>query len=121
MFVQDGPLRIGSAKRKGTAPVKKQTRVLRKIRKYQKSTDLLISKASFARLVKEVAMKIYLYNDELRWQLSAIRCLQEASKAYFVSIFEECDLLVHNAKRVTIMPKDLHLVLELSKSYRGGL
>ena len=81
VFVQDGPPRIGSAKRKGTAPVKKQTRVLREIRKYQKSTDLLISKASFARLVKEVVMKIYPYNDELRWQLSAIGCLQEASES----------------------------------------
>ena len=121
MFVQDGSPRIGSAKRKGTAPVKKQTRVLREIRKYQKSMDLLIRKASFARLVKEVAMKIYPYNDELQWQLSAIRCLQEASEAYLVSIFEECDLLAHHAKCVTIMPKDLHLVLELRKSYRGGL
>ena len=122
MFVQDGPPpRIGSAKRKGTAPVKRRTRALKEIQKYQKSTDLLIRKAPFARLVKEVAMKIYPYNDELRWQSSAIGCLQEASEAYLVSVLSECNLLAHHAKRVTIMQKDVHLVLELRKSYRGGL
>ena len=121
MFVQDGPPRIGSAKRKGTAPVKRRTHALKEIRKYQKSTDLLIRKAPFARLVKEIAMKIYPYNDELRWQSSAIGCLQEASEAYLVSVLSECNLLAHHAKRVTIMQKDVHLVLELRKSYRGGL
>lgn len=82
------------------------TVALREIRRYQKSTDLLIRKAPFQRLVREIAQDFKL---DLRFQSTAILALQEASEAYLVGLFEEANLCVIHAKRVTMMPKDIHL------------
>ena len=81
------------------------TVALREIRKYQKSTDLLIRKAPFQRLVREILQD---YGD-LRAQSTAILALQEASEAYLVGLFEDTNLCAIHAKRVTIMPKDIKL------------
>ena len=82
------------------------TVALKEIRKYQKSTALLIKKAPFQRLVREVAQNI---KSDLRFQSHAIMALQEASEAYLVSLFEDTNLCAIHAKRVTIMPKDIQL------------
>ncbi|RSH81524.1 centromeric DNA-binding histone H3-like protein cse4 [Saitozyma podzolica] len=66
------------------------TVALREIRKYQKSTDLLIAKLPFARVVREVAMDMTSMEiDNLRWQSSALLALQEAAEAYLVHLFED--------------------------------
>ena len=82
------------------------TVALREIRKYQKSTELLIRKLPFQRLVREIAQD---FNTELRFQSHAILALQEASEAYLVGLFEDTNLCAIHAKRVTIMPKDIQL------------
>ncbi|KUF90102.1 histone H3 [Phytophthora nicotianae] len=82
------------------------TVALREIRKYQKSTDLLIRKLPFQRLVREIAQD---YKTDLRFQSTAILALQEASEAYLVGLFEDTNLCAIHAKRVTIMPKDIQL------------
>jgi histone H3 len=82
------------------------TVALREIRKYQKSTDLLIRKMPFQRLVREVAQDI---RRDLRFQSSAVQALQEASEAYLVGLFEDANLCAIHARRVTIMPKDMQL------------
>ena len=79
---------------------------LREIRRYQKSTDLLIKKAPFQRLVREVAQD---YKADLRFQSSAVMAMQEASEAYLVGVFEDTNLCAIHARRVTIMPKDMQL------------
>jgi len=78
------------------------------IRQYQRSTALLLRKLPFARLVKEVADSMS-KGGQLRWQSAAIMCLQEASEAYLVHLFEDTNLCAIHAKRVTIMPKDMQL------------
>jgi len=83
------------------------TVALREIRKYQKSTDLLIRKLPFQRLVRELAHS--LCDTQLRFQSTAILALQEAAEAYLVSLFEDTNLCAVHAKRVTIMPKDIQL------------
>ncbi|SCU86256.1 LAMI_0D01134g1_1 [Lachancea mirantina] len=82
---------------------------LQEIRKYQRSTDLLISKMPFARLVKEVTDQFTASEQEMRWQSMAILALQEASEAYLVGLLEHTNLLALHAKRVTIMKKDMQL------------
>ena len=82
------------------------TVALREIRRYQKSTELLIRKLPFQRLVREIAMK---FKTDLRFQSAAIGALQEASEAYLVGLFEDTNLCAIHAKRVTIMPKDIQL------------
>ena len=88
------------------------TVALREIRKYQKSTELLIRKLPFQRVVREIAQN---YKSDLRFQSQAILALQEASEAYLVGLFEDTNLCAIHAKRVTIMPKDM----QLAKRIRG--
>jgi histone H3 len=114
------------------------TVALREIRKYQKSTELLIRKAPFQRLVREIAQD---FKNDLRFQSTAVLALQEAAEAYLVrycfrrvrvlvdfavplltiayflnvpfsfqvGLFEDTNLCAIHAKRVTIMPKDIQL------------
>ena len=82
------------------------TVALREIRRYQKSTELLIRKLPFQRLVREIAQD---FKTDLRFQSSAVAALQEASEAYLVGLFEDTNLCAIHAKRVTIMPKDIQL------------
>merc|ERR1719335_901237 len=82
------------------------TVALREIRKYQKSTELLLRKLPFQRLVREIAQD---FKTELRFQSTAILALQEAAEAYLVVLFEDTNLCAIHAKRVTIMPKDIQL------------
>lgn len=82
---------------------------LAEIRKYQRSTDLLISRMPFARLVKEVTDQFTTEDEPLRWQSMAIMALQEASEAYLVGLLEHTNLLALHAKRITIMRKDMQL------------
>jgi histone H3/H4 len=79
------------------------TVALREIRRYQKSTELLLRKLPFQRLVREIAQD-FKYN--LRFQSSAIGALQESVEAYLVSLFEDTNLCALHARRVTI--RELH-------------
>ena len=83
---------------------------LREIRRYQKTTELLIRKKPFNRLVREIAQD---FKTDLRFQAQAIMALQEAAEAYLVGLFEDTNLCGIHAKRVTIMPKDLQLALRI--------
>ena len=84
------------------------TVALREIRRYQKSTELLIRKLPFQRLVREIAQD-FKSGFDVRFQSSAVVALQEASEAYLVGLFEDTNLCAIHAKRVTIMPKDIQL------------
>ncbi|KAG6911185.1 histone H3-like centromeric protein hH3v [Tephrocybe rancida] len=101
------------------------TVALREIRKYQKSTDLLIRRLPFSRVVREIAMDMITdendYSDSaLRWQSSAILALQEATEAYLVHLFEDANLCAIHAKRVTIMTRDIQLARRIRGPW-GGL
>mmetsp|Transcript_35247 Transcript_35247/g.69158 ORF Transcript_35247/g.69158 Transcript_35247/m.69158 type:complete len:137 (+) Transcript_35247:246-656(+) len=86
------------------------TRALQEIRKYQRSTSLLIRKLPFARLVREIANEHYARPGmEFRWQGSAIEALQEAAEEHLVHLFEDSNLCALHARRVTVMVRDLQL------------
>lgn len=97
----------------------------REIRKYQKSTELLLRRAPFQRLVREITQTVH---RDVRWQVTAVEALQEAAEAYMVretpmsskllrlkkgqicqvllmqvGVFEDSNLCAIHAKRVTIM------------------
>ena len=82
------------------------TVAIREIRRYQKTTDLLIKKLPFQRLVREIAQD---FKSDLRFQGSSVLALQESAEAYLVDLFEDTGLCTVHAKRVTIMPKDIQL------------
>merc|ERR1719380_332299 len=89
------PLYFGRTSATATGGVKKPHRyrpgtvALREIRRYQKSTELLIRKLPFQRLVREIAQD---FKTDLRFQSSAVMALQEASEAYLVGLFEDTNL-----------------------------
>ena len=89
------------------------TVALKQIRQYQKSTELLIRKLPFQRLVREIASDSEVIKSPLcgkvRFQSAAVMALQEAAEAYLVGLFEDTNLCAIHAKRVTIMPKDIQL------------
>ena len=88
------------------------TVALREIRKYQKSTELLMCKLPFARLVREVAKDLTSmssFPNGVRLQESAIIALQEAAEAYLVHLFEDTNLETLHCKRVTVHARDMQL------------
>jgi histone H3 len=85
------------------------TVALREIKYFQRSTQLLLRKSPFHRLVREVAQKMMVRYDIL-WQSTALEALQEASEAYLIGLFEDSNIVAINAKRVTIMPRDMQVV-----------
>ena len=87
------------------------TVALREIQRYQKSTELLIRKLPFQRLVQELAQDLGKMN--VRFQSRAIMALQEASEAYLVGLLEDANLCAIHAKRITIMPKDIQLACRI--------
>lgn len=75
------------------------TVAMREIKRYQKSTQLLLPRASFQRVVRSICAEI---DHDLRFQAQALMALQEATEAYLVGIFEDANLCCIHAKRVTI-------------------
>ena len=88
------------------------TVALREIRRFQKSTELLVRKAPFGRLVREIAQDQGKIQDA-RFQASAVLASQEATEAYATTLFNDSNLTAMHAKRVTIQPKDIQLVRRL--------
>jgi histone H3 len=91
------------------------TLALKEIRKFQKSTDLLIRKAPFCRLVREISNEVS--PEPFRYTAESLLAIQEATEDFLVHLFEDCNLCAIHAKRVTIMPKDL----QLARRIRGPI
>ena len=88
------------------------TIALREIRRFQKTTELLIRKEPFQRFDCKIAVKM---KKDVRFQSTAVLALQEASEAYMVGMFEDTNLAALHAKHVTILPRDL----ALARRFRG--
>lgn len=82
---------------------------LREIRRYQKSTELLIRKAPFQRLCREIVEDLDQKNRHWRFQSTAILALQEACEAYIIGLLADSQLCALHARRVTVMPRDMQL------------
>ncbi|KFD46039.1 hypothetical protein M513_13079 [Trichuris suis] len=94
-----GPPKRANRYRPGTV-------ALREIRRYQESTELLIRRLPFQRLLREIAQD---FKTILRFRISAVLALQEATEAYMVGLFEDTNLRAIHARRVTIKAKDIQL------------
>lgn len=90
------------------------TIALQEIRRYQRSTELLIPKMPMQRIIKEIAQKVK--PEGVKFQMAAIGAIHEAAEAYLCQIFEDTNLCAIHAKRVTIQPRDVQLALRI----RGG-
>lgn len=90
------------------------TVALREIRKYRKSSELLLRKVPLQRLVRDIAQD---YKCDMRFQSLALEALQQAAKAHLTGLFEAANECAFHAKRVTVMPKDMQLVLRIRRQY----
>ncbi|KAI3336559.1 histone-fold-containing protein [Xylariaceae sp. AK1471] len=95
------------------------TLALKEIRKLQNSTDLLIKKLPFSRVVREIALGLRPRDEGMRWQSQAIAALQEAAEAFLIHLFEDSNLCAIHAKRVTIMQKDIQLARRIRGVWGG--
>lgn len=97
-------------------PAKRPTRfkpgsvALKEIRKYQKSTENLIKKLPFTRFVREIASKL---KADARFGSTALAALQDATENFLSTLFEEAYLCAIHAKRVTLFPKDIALLVKI--------
>lgn len=86
--------RLPEKKPKAKEPEKKKKRfkpgelALREIRRYQRTSNLLLPKLSFARVVKDIC-ETAAPDLGLRWKSDALEALQEATEHYLVHLFED--------------------------------
>ncbi|KAK4537333.1 hypothetical protein CDCA_CDCA12G3358 [Cyanidium caldarium] len=104
IFVSDA----GAAATKRRHRYRPGARAIMEIRKFQKSTQLLLRRLPFARVVRELCERIF-GTTIFRWQASALEALQTAAEDYLVRLFEDSNLCAIHARRVTIMPRDIAL------------
>ncbi len=79
----------------------------REIRKFQKTTNLLIRKAPFQHVVRKIALNFR--KSDLQMQSTAVLALQEAAEYFMVDVFNNTNLCAVHVKHVTIQVKDLVL------------
>ncbi|KAB2021648.1 hypothetical protein ERO13_D07G143700v2 [Gossypium hirsutum] len=87
------------------------TRALQEIRKYQKTSNLLVPAASFIREVRAISYRFA--PDISRWQAEALVAIQEAAEDFLIQLFGDAMLCAIHAKRVTLMKKDIQLARRL--------
>ncbi|KAK6017301.1 core histone H2A/H2B/H3/H4, partial [Ostertagia ostertagi] len=88
-------------------------KALKEIRHLQRTTELLIPRLSFQRVVRDIANKITAergIKEDYRWQSNALLALQEAAEVYLTCLFGDTNLAAIHARRVTIMNRDIELV-----------
>jgi histone H3 len=83
------------------------THILREIRKYQTTTQLLLPRAPCLRLMREIALRLA---PGIRFQHSAVEALREAAETHLVRRFKNADAAAQHTGRVTVMVHDLDLV-----------
>ena len=86
------------------------TWALMEITQYQKSVEFLIRKLPFQRVVREIVQDM---NPNLRFTADAIFTLQEVSEVFLVNLLEDGNLCTILRGRITVLPKDLNLVMKL--------
>lgn len=84
------------------------TVALRQIRKMQKSVDLIIPKAPFQRLVREITQE---EKEDMRFQRSALEALHEGAEAFLVEVMQSTNKAAIHAKRVTVLVKDMRFAM----------
>jgi len=67
----------------------------------------LIPRKSFQSVVRDVALRL---RDDLRFSVTAVAALQEATETYLVCLFADALSCAEHAHRITVYPKDFWLV-----------
>ena len=97
---------------------------MREIRRYQQSTECLIKRTPFNKLIKEISQEYRVSPDgsrtpsvQVRFQSTALAALQEAAENFIVGLFEDVNLLAVHARRAIVMPRDIRLALRIREDH----
>ncbi|PRP78804.1 histone H3.3-like isoform 1 [Planoprotostelium fungivorum] len=101
------PVKQPKRPRKAKAMIARRRVIPDGVRKLQNATDLLIPRAPFIRLVRELTHEVG--SSEVRWTKSGMEALQHASEAHLIELLELANHCAVHAKRVTVMCRDLQL------------
>eukprot|EP00375_Theileria_parva_P001938 XP_764613.1 hypothetical protein [Theileria parva strain Muguga] len=85
------------------------TRIEREIMAYQKSTHMLIPRAIFARIVREIAQNWWAGSGQIRFTVEALAALQVATEDEITKLLEISTACSHHAKRITLRVDDMRL------------
>ena len=88
------------------------TVALREIRKYQKSTQLLVARLPFANLCRELILA-RVNGQRYYCRKDVFAVLQEASEALILQLMQGANLCAIHDKRVTIFPRDIALACRI--------
>ncbi|CAG9763843.1 unnamed protein product [Ceutorhynchus assimilis] len=80
------------------------------MKRLQGSTDFMIHKAPFARLIREIMQAC---SQAKRITVEALEALQVVAEVYLTDLFIDANACAAHAKRVTIQPVDIKLVAAL--------
>eukprot|EP01012_Entosiphon_sulcatum_P022366 TRINITY_DN27299_c0_g1_i1.p1 TRINITY_DN27299_c0_g1~~TRINITY_DN27299_c0_g1_i1.p1 ORF type:complete len:484 (+),score=61.33 TRINITY_DN27299_c0_g1_i1:34-1485(+) len=96
------------------------TVALREIRRYQKSTELLLRRAPLERVVREVVQD---YSSTIRMSGEAMRMVREASEDYLTQLFTISNALAIHAGRSVVRVSDMQLAKQFNTAdvCRGGV
>jgi histone H3/H4 len=86
-------------------------KALREIKKFQETAELLIPRAPFDRLIRELIR--YEIKPDIHFTRSAYVALQEATEAYLVRLFESAYDITMHIKHTTLTVRDLRLAKKI--------
>ena len=89
------------------------TQVLKDIRKLQASTTLLVPKACFQRLVREILEEVTPPEMSFRMSSDALTVLQEVAEQHVTSEFAKLNMLAHHRRAVTIELRDQAMLRDI--------
>ena len=90
--------------------------VLRQIREAQDKTCHCMPRAPFVREIREISER---HMKGSRWYYTALACIQEAAEDYVIEYFNDTCILAANARRITVMNRDMNSLAMLRKRYEN--
>ena len=120
---EEGSSGSAAASRKHRRPRRARpgVRALQEIRALQRTTNLLIPRLPFARVVREEFERWYAVGSVCKWQAEALLVMQEAAEAYLTQLFEDSYLCAFHAKRVTLTQRDIQLARRIRGPAKEGI
>ncbi len=85
---------------------------IQEIQRYQNSTELLIRRLPFERLVRQILRDI---DPTMRIQASALNAIQHAAEDYIVRLFQDTNTECLFARRITIFPEDMAIARKVQE------
>ena len=83
-----------------------------------------MKKSSFQKHIQEISQEYQICPQgletpsiQVRFQLTVIAALQEAAENFIVGLFEDVNILAVHVKRVTVMPRDIRLALQIHRDH----